>query len=234
MSGMVTMIIKWIAIYISILVITTPAYAGVVLGGTRLVYDTSKKEAALSLKNTEADNIFLIQSWVDNYDQSVKTDVPFVIIPPLFRLDKAKEGLIRVKSVPNNLPQDRESIFLLNVKAIAAEDKIMATNNKLQVSIVSRIKLFYRPANLAINSGEVSKMLTVSKEGDKVKITNPTPYYVTFYKLKFNDKEKENIAMMTPFSHRAYEITEPLHHVRWQLINDYGGITKEVSQALNQ
>jgi fimbrial chaperone protein len=50
----------------------------------------------------------------------------------------------------NQLPQDRESLFWMNVKAIPSMDKSKLSDNTLQLAIISRIKLYYRPAKLAL------------------------------------------------------------------------------------
>jgi P pilus assembly chaperone PapD len=47
-----------------------------------------------------------------------------------------------------SLPEDRESVFWLNVKSIPATDDSVPHNNVLQVVVKSRLKLFYRPAGL--------------------------------------------------------------------------------------
>ncbi|PJI52023.1 molecular chaperone EcpD, partial [Methylobacterium radiotolerans] len=44
------------------------------------------------------------------------------------------------------MPQDKESVFWLNVLEIPPKDK--ANQNLLQMAFRSRIKLFYRPAGL--------------------------------------------------------------------------------------
>ncbi|WP_219558676.1 fimbria/pilus periplasmic chaperone, partial [Klebsiella michiganensis] len=47
-------------------------------------------------------------------------------------------------------PQDRETLFWMNVKAIPSMDKSKLSDNTLQLAIISRIKLYYRPAKLAL------------------------------------------------------------------------------------
>ena len=47
----------------SLLVMTTAAHAGVIIEGTRLIYQGDKKEASLGISNP--DNLdYLVQSWV--------------------------------------------------------------------------------------------------------------------------------------------------------------------------
>ncbi|WP_179141332.1 fimbrial biogenesis chaperone, partial [Cronobacter sakazakii] len=57
---------------------------GIVVGGTRIIYEGNKKEAALGVKNNSTESPFLLQSWMDNGDG--KTRGPFMVTPPLFRI----------------------------------------------------------------------------------------------------------------------------------------------------
>lgn len=95
-----------------------PIQAGVVVGGTRVVYDAGKKEASLSVNNTEKSLPYLIQSWLENAREDDTTTVPLIITPPLFRLDAEQENILHIVRAGGNLPNDRESLFWLNVKSI--------------------------------------------------------------------------------------------------------------------
>lgn len=97
--------------------------AGVLIGGTRVIYDGAKKEAAISVTNEDKDAPYLIQSWVDNFDTHNANKVPFMITPPLFRLDGGKESSLRILFTGNKLPQDHESIYWLNIKSIPSSQK---------------------------------------------------------------------------------------------------------------
>ena len=124
----------------------TPVRAGVVVGGTRLIYDGGKKESALNISNPDA-MPYLIQSWVDAQEGD-SAKAPFIITPPLFRLDGGQNNLLRVVRAGGNLPTDRESLYWLNVKAIPSVEK---KENTLQIAIKTRIKLIYRPQGLTGN-----------------------------------------------------------------------------------
>ena len=58
------------------------ATAGVVVGGTRLVYDGAKKEAALNVSNPD-EAPYLIQSWVDT-QEGARLKPPLLSPPPYF------------------------------------------------------------------------------------------------------------------------------------------------------
>ncbi|MCI1737826.1 MAG: fimbria/pilus periplasmic chaperone [Pseudomonas veronii] len=99
------------------------AIAGVVVGGTRVVYDGSRKEASISVKNTEKTKPYLIQSWVDDGAQTAPGKAPFIMTPPLFRLDAEQENVLRIIRTGGDFPQDRESVFWVNIKSIPASEK---------------------------------------------------------------------------------------------------------------
>lgn len=63
---------------------------GIVLQRTRVIYDASRKEAALPVANKGAETPYLLQSWVDNID------APFIITPPLFRLEAGDDSSLRI------------------------------------------------------------------------------------------------------------------------------------------
>lgn len=75
----------------------------------------------LGVTNNDDSNTYLIQSWIENSEN--EKDGRFVITPPL-SLCKEKENILRIIDATNNqLPQDRESLFWVNVKAIPSMDK---------------------------------------------------------------------------------------------------------------
>ena len=89
---------------------------GVTIGGTRLIFDGGKKEASLSVSNSDT-GPYLIQSWVEPNNNDPARP-PFIITPPLFRLDGNQQNLLRIVNTGGQLPTDRESLYWLNVKAI--------------------------------------------------------------------------------------------------------------------
>ncbi|OSM99812.1 hypothetical protein AU509_03155 [Lonsdalea britannica] len=117
---------------------------GLTLGGTRLVYDATQKEASLSLSNAGKSTPYLVQVWVSDLQRKTK-NIPFIATPPLFKQGLNGDSAIRVvyTSLPS-LPQDRESVYLLNVRAIPAVEK-KADPKRLTIATQNIIKLIYRP-----------------------------------------------------------------------------------------
>lgn len=107
------------------------AHAGVVMGGTRVVYLEGQREVAFSITNMEKETPYLIQSWIENIDSKNKTAPPFIVTPTLFRLDAEQKNSLRINYLGTPLPTDRESVFWLNIKNIAPSKKQTATNCRL-------------------------------------------------------------------------------------------------------
>ena len=107
----------------------TSVSAGVIIGGTRIIFDGTKKEASIGITNP--DNVpYLIQSWIDVQDEQ-SGKAPFIITPPLYRLDGGQKNLERIV-MTGSLPQGQESLFWLNIKAIPSASKQM---NSLQIAV---------------------------------------------------------------------------------------------------
>ncbi len=157
-------------------IFSASAQAGVALGATRVIYPAGQKQVQLAVTNNDDNSTWLIQSWVENADG--QRDGRFVITPPLFAMQGKKENTLRIIDATNNqLPQDRESLFWMNVKAIPSMDKSKLSDNTLQLAIISRIKLYYRPGKLALPPDQAAEKLTFSRSGSSLTLTNPTPYY---------------------------------------------------------
>lgn len=208
------------------------ATAGVSVGGTRVVYDAAQKEASIAVTNSDKTAPYLIQTWVDNFSENDKNKVPFIVTPPLFRLDAKQENTLRIVYTGAALPQDRESAFWLNVKAIPSSKK--TDQNTLHVSLNTRIKLFYRPKALNNqHSSEAYKALTFARDGRQLTVTNPTGYYISFQSLKVGEMDIKEASMIAPKETQQLPLpNEAKGSVSWQTINDYGGTTETATAQL--
>lgn len=92
-------------IVVTLMVSATASQAGVIIGGTRVIYHGDKKETSINVKNPDKYS-YLIQSWVDNENKS-EVKAPFIITPPLFRLGSSEENTLRIIRTGGNLVDDR-------------------------------------------------------------------------------------------------------------------------------
>ncbi|WP_455853250.1 fimbrial biogenesis chaperone [Pantoea endophytica] len=204
------------------LTLAAPTVAGIEVGGTRLIFDASKKEATLSVKNPDKNTPYLIQTWLDNGDDADQTKIPFIITPPLFRLDAGQENQLRVINTAP-MPQDRETIYWLSVKSIAATTR---EANQLQISVRTRIKMIYRPAALRVGAGDAYTKLGVKRINNTLVFNNPTPYYISLHTVYLGKSEITEAGMVPPLG--SHTLTVPASSsgpISWRAINDYGGRT---------
>lgn len=207
---------------LSLFLLSATAHAGIVMGGTRVIYEEGKREASISVTNADNAVPYLVQSWVENYSATDKSQPPFIVTPPLFRLDPEQKNVLRINFTGATLPSDHESVFWLNVKSIAPSKKDDA--NKLQVNIKSKFKIFYRPKNLPGDADEAWQKLTFQTLGTSLVAHNPTPYFISFFSLSVGGEDLEEPGMIAPFSNKSWSV----HHagpVKWRAINDFGGVT---------
>ncbi|EOC3059073.1 molecular chaperone [Cronobacter dublinensis] len=202
---------------------------GIVVGGTRIIYEGSKKEAALGVKNNSATSPFLLQSWVDTGDG--KTRGPFMVTPPLFRIEPNEDHELRIAKT-GSLPDDRESLFYLNIRAIppSSPDAV----NTLKLVVKTRIKLFYRPHELIPDAAIAYKQLAYHLADGQLVVENPTPFYVVFDNLTLGKTRIKSADMLAPFASQRFSFpaAEAGRVVSWRVINDYGGVTKPETRNL--
>lgn len=211
---------------------TSVAYAGGVgLGATRLVYSGTASQSMLQVRNTHTESSFLIQSWIENAEGGRSND--FVITPPLYVLKPASESIIKLIFNGKSLPQDRETLYWITVKAIPQQAQ-EGTSNSLQFASANRIKVFYRPERIAGDVNVDWKNIQGTFSSGKVKLSNPTPYYLTTINLKIDGTDVKPV-MLPPKSDVTLEGTfRQAKSVSYQVINDYGAWTTVNRASLNQ
>ncbi|CNI11727.1 putative fimbrial chaperone protein [Yersinia aldovae] len=210
------------ALITTLLLSATAAQAGVVIGGTRLIYDGAKKESSLSVNNP--DNVpYLIQSWAETSSGGAEK-APFMITPPLFRLDGGQQNVLRVVRAGGSLPNDRESLYWMNIKSIPSSEK-KEGQNTLQVAVKTRIKLIFRPEGLKGTPEEVTQNLKWQRSGNQLQVTNPTPFYMNFQQISVGGKEIKDVTFVAPMSSTSFAMPASSgSSVSWKIINDYGGV----------
>lgn len=215
----------------TLLIASTAVQAGVIVGGTRLIYDGGKKESSLSISNPDKVP-YLIQTWVDTTAGGAEK-APFMVTPPLFRLDGGQDNVLRVVRAGGNLPGDKESLYWMNIKAIPAGETL-ANQNTLQIAIKSRIKLIYRPQGLKGTPEEVTSQLKWQRSGNNVQVTNPTPFYMNFMEITVAGKAVKNVTWVAPGSTTSYPLPAGANggSVTWKIISDYGAVGPEHKSSL--
>lgn len=218
------------------------ACASVTLGGTRFVYNESEDSLSVTVYNRDK-GPYLVQSWVSEFTKHDMTDaeknktpvkLPFIITPPLFRMESGDTDTINiVKTDTSKLPQDRESIFYFNVKAIPGKPK--ATTSSLMISVDSSMKLFFRPEKLeGDGADEAWKKMSFQQSNKNLIAKNPTPYFVTLHTLSTDGQLRSSIknTLVAPYSQITVPVATTVHSVSWSALSDDGALTSDQNISL--
>ncbi|KGM27812.1 hypothetical protein KS18_13115 [Photorhabdus luminescens] len=212
--------------------ITSTQAERVGIDATRIIYRADSYAATALLRNSSKEAIYLMQVTVSSIPDGSKT-APFLVTPPLFRMEPGSQNQVRIIKTGQALPADRESLFWFTTQAIPLSTKSNNLSSK-QISrgvqvLANTIKLMYRPSGLPVAPEKGFGALRFKTTAEGITITNPSPYYITFTSLKVGGQElmtkqqKEN--MVSPFS-TLFLPLKGVHYpakVSWTVINDLGG-----------
>ena len=208
------------------------AHASISLSSTRVIFNGGAKEASVTVRNGISDGDILIQSWVESNTPDDEGDLPFAITPPLAKMGSGAQQLVRIiyAGGQNELPNDKESVFWLNVQEIP---QTTSDVNTLQLAVRQRIKMFYRPKDLVGSSATAPQELhwfLTEQSGEKVlQIENPSAYHVTITGIKFESGSNKQVVDDANMLAPGESIEIPAAHMladgvlQFTTINDYGG-----------
>ena len=159
------------------LTVAQSANAALALDRTRVVLNGGEKSVSLGITNQNRELPFLAQAWVEDAQGKKLTD-PLTALPHVQRIEPGSKTQVKVQTTPamNILAQDKETLFYFNLREIPPKtDK----PNTLQIALQTRIKLFYRPAGLAVNPADKpwQEQMTLTRQGDRYVANNPSAYY---------------------------------------------------------
>lgn len=220
-----------------------PAMAeGLKLPQTRVIFRAENKSATAGIQN-QSNRPYLVKAEVLNVPgQEVPAAAPFVVTPPLFRLESDSQYTVRILPQGTTpLPNDRESVFYLSFLAIPPGNKPgtkddIAVSARLSVGLQTMIKLFYRPAGLKMSAREAQGKLTFSARQGVVVMDNPTPYYLTLNTLTLRGQNIDLAApgaMIAPFSSKTYSVEGKKDTAVYTVIDDYGAVSRSYTLAIS-
>lgn len=191
-------------------ILAGPSHAAIQVAGTRIVFDGNQKEQTVRLTNT-GDRPVLTQIWLDAGEEQADGTVqagaqatPFIVNPPVARINSDKAQVVRIFKTAEvaALPQTQESVFWLNVLEVpakatpAANAEPEAEDNRLNIALRTRLKLFYRPAGVKGDTVTAAEAMTwrVRKDGDDYVVTcaNRSPIHISFASLVLKQGEKRS------------------------------------------
>jgi len=200
----------------TLLLLTTAvaAHAGLVIRGSRIIYDETRGESTVHMRYTGEVPV-LLQVWLDagDPDQPPEAgDIPFILTPTVARMDPGNGQSVRILRVGDGLAQERESLFWFNTLEVppAPSAEALTTDNFIRFSVRGRFKLFYRPKGLPSNpklaAGGLRFSLAESLPDGRaqVRIENPSPYHVTLSRLELRRAGDQTSApALLEFQHQS-------------------------------
>ncbi|XWR70589.1 putative fimbrial chaperone protein ElfD [Providencia manganoxydans] len=205
------------------------------LGSLRIVYPEGEKGVPLTLINNTKDEPVLTQTVILKNPSGPEEKI-FYVLPSIVKISPQSSTSVKIMLKPGvSLPQDRESIFYINSKAIPLmehqdkEEKNIAGG--INIGISSVIKLFYRPQNLPMSIETAQANLRFDISGKTLKVSNASPYYITLINIKIDGQKVPLVdkGMLPPYGAFEYPFTvkkssAASHKFQWTLINDSGGM----------
>lgn len=216
---------------------TTPA--AIVIGGTRVVFPGDRRDVTVRIQN-KGDEPALVQAWIDEGDnastpQSAKG--PFLITPPVFRVDPGHGHTLRLVHVGDAAPVAAEKLYWLNVMEIPPKAEAGSDANLLQFAFRHRLKLLHRPKDLPTPPDRAAASLRWSfvRQAGKsmLAVTNPSPYVVSFNDVTLlkNGAEPRSVGggMVLPGATTRMKLPggstgEGVSGVSYAVINDFGAV----------
>jgi len=216
------------------------SHAAMTLGQTRVIVTDAERRVMVQVKNADRVPV-LLQAWVDARGEAEhppeSSHIPFVLDPPVMRLEPGQTRAIQVmftQPVPH-LPTDRESLYWFSVLEIPALPDGDA-DSRLDVSVLSRLKLFYRPEVIAalryrVNQKSDVAPLRFSLQSQELLIDNPAPIHQTLATLAINDTALAPL-MVAPLATVRVPVPAPLSHratLRYATIDDDGNLAEQTT-----
>ena len=225
------------------------AAAGVVVDGTRVVYPAAKREVTINIHNP-GEKPSLVQAWLDAGDSHAKpgeSKVPFVLTPPLFRLDPTKVQSLRLVYTQDPLPQDRESLFWLNVLDIPPRAAANSEQpNQLELAFKHRMKVFFQAGGagrLRCRCAGASDLEDAVQGWQAGRNRGEQPHCVSCLAHPESLRRRAAIPsspkaeMVDPFASRRFDLADPVAApagsvpLEYWFVNDYGGNVNGTASA---
>lgn len=166
--------------------VSLPASAALSVVGTRFIYSGGARAQTIAARNLGSTPI-LVQIWLDDGNANADPGglrVPFVVAPPLARLDPQQALAIQVRAMGGELATDRESRFWINLLEVPPAGQ---ADNMLRIAYRLRMKLLYRPRGIDGDPRDAPDRLrwtVADAQAHSVLVSvNPTPYYVTLTRV---------------------------------------------------
>ncbi|EJD6081264.1 MULTISPECIES: fimbrial biogenesis chaperone [Providencia] len=163
----------------------------------RKTFIEGNKSVSFHLRNGTTNIPYLIQGSMEYFSEATGKNaekenkvekLPFIITPPLFKLEpgKAYDWRILFSGNADSLPKDRESAYIVKFRAIPpkkidTDEEVKGDNKKTDFTAIQAIhfKVYYRPkAFEKLLIEDAQKKLSFRVEGNELVVKNDSPIYM--------------------------------------------------------
>ncbi|MBV8636329.1 MAG: fimbria/pilus periplasmic chaperone [Burkholderiaceae bacterium] len=199
---------------------------GVDLSASRVIYHETAPGAILDISNSH-DYPVLLESTVKNEQRT--SSAPFLVTPPLLRLEGGQQSKLRIVRTGGDLPADRETMQWLCVKAIppkedAANTPVKSATLAVNIMVNECEKLIFRPQAVKGEPQDVADQLSWSIADGKLVVNNPTPFYMNLSSVSVGGEAISSPGFVAPYKTETLALPAGASgEVQWQIITDLGG-----------
>lgn len=188
------------------------------LSSSRIIYHPDSSGATVTVTNPQKYPI-LIRGQV--FAEDKKSTAPFIVTPPLSRLEAQQRSRLRIISTDKNATNDQETLYWFCVAGIPPKDtdvwaqgdngkrakpKVVTLN--LEVSAHECIKIMVRPSNIKGTMMESAAGLQWHRQGDQLAVHNPSPFYMNLSSVTVGGKPVTGMDYVAPGASRSFGIAE--------------------------
>lgn len=234
---------RWWSVFSSSLVLwvgllSAQATAVVNVDKTRIVFNANEIAQSINLVNSEHSPTVL-QIWTDDGDIHAlpeQSKTPVLAMPPVLKMQPGELRSLKLMLTSRaGLTAGKETLYWLNLYQIPALRKSDNTREqKVILPLRLRLKVFVRPAGLGAPQTTDVQKLHFSQQGQELKITNPTPWYMSL-NVRVGNAVLRDI-MVEPLSYALLPTTTSLNPgaiVSYEVINQNGNAEKYNSTLLD-
>ncbi len=216
------------------IILSTYSYASIEINKDKFIFIESKNQEIIEIKNNTTNDYF-IQSWISHYDESNETELPFMITPPLFKIEKDENYSLKIFKTDEIEKKDRETLYRINIKRIPLLSNSDENKNLLHISMNSVYNLIYRPISIEKGVKDAYKKIEFLKnKNNEFIVNNPTPYFITL--LNVNSESVvliEKSKTMPPFKkYNTKKIIKKDGLIKWKTIDQYGVEINATNKAI--
>ncbi|WP_109419846.1 molecular chaperone [Proteus terrae] len=212
----------------------TYSQSSIEINKDKFIFIESINQEIIEISN-KTDNDYFIQSWITHYDKENNNEIPFMVTPPLFKIEKDENFSLKIFKIDKIKEEDREALYRINIKRIPILLNSDSNKNMLHVSVNSVYNLIYRPISIEKDAKNAYKKIEFFKnKNNEFIINNPTPYFITLSSISCDEVLIMNESKTIP-PFKTYNTKKEISKngkVKWKTFNQYGveieAVDKEV------